>query len=175
MELLRKARLRVAQSMYQLPRYMCTETVDRSIFESESPRPSNVSCDEDPARPATHLATTDRLRLDVGMAAAVEMYSWVGEQRFNDRDLLAMVKEGAISTGSFAGFLNAIFRTSDSTFTYNGDTSFEGHEVCEFGFAVPFEKSHYFYGSGLHRVITAYSGTFRRKSSHAISNLAHAA
>ena len=55
------------------------------------------------------MTTSDRLRLDVAMAAAVEMYSWVGEKRFNDRDLLDIVHEGAISNGSFAAFLTANF------------------------------------------------------------------
>jgi hypothetical protein len=30
----------------------------------------------------------------------------------------------------------------------------------EFGFKIPNEKSHYSFGMGIHRIITAYSGTF---------------
>ena len=98
--------------------------------------------------------------MDVGMAAAREMYSWVGENRFDNRDLADMVKEGATATGSFAAYLAAIFRGEDASFTYIGETMQDGHARSEFGFRVPYEKSHYSFGTGIHRVITAYSGTF---------------
>jgi hypothetical protein len=157
-ELLRRVQARVAKSLERLPRYMCTETIDRSEYEPDVNR--GAKCDEGRPQQATHLATSDRLRLDVGVGSTVEMYSWVGENRFDDRDLLDMVHEGAISTGSFAAFLTAVFRSGDATFTYDGETTNNGRTVVEFGFSVPYEKSRYFYGNGEHRVITAYSGTF---------------
>jgi hypothetical protein len=89
------------------------------------------------------------------------MYSWVGESRFSDRDLLDIVHEGAISTGSFSAFLTGIFRTEDASFTYNGETTEGGRTLAEFGFRVPHEKSHYLYGSGQYRLVTAYDGTFQ--------------
>jgi hypothetical protein len=55
------------------------------------------------------LYETDRVRLDVGVAGANEIYSWVGEDRFDDRDLFDMVREGALQSGSFSGFLISIF------------------------------------------------------------------
>lgn len=94
------------------------------------------------------------------MASAVEMYSWVGESRFSDCDLLDIVHEGAISTGSFAAFLAGIFRTEDASFTYSGETTEKGRTVAEFGFRVPYEMSHYLYGDGKHRTLTGYDGTF---------------
>jgi hypothetical protein len=50
------------------------------------------------------LPSSDRLRLDVTMASAVEMYSWVGESRFSDRDLLDIVHEGGDLYRKFCGF-----------------------------------------------------------------------
>jgi hypothetical protein len=149
----------VSASINRLPRYMCTETVDRSTYQVDS-ADRGSACDEGGARRRMHLTTSDRLRLDVAMAAAVEMYSWVGESRFNDRDLFDMVNEGAISSGSFAAFLTAIFRTEDANFTYNGDAVRDGRSLTEFGFRVPYEKSHYTFGQGIHRVTTAWDGTF---------------
>jgi hypothetical protein len=159
MDLLRRVQAKVSDSINRLPRYMCTETIDRSIYQADS-ADRGSACDHGGARRRMHLMTSDRLRLDVAMAAAVEMYSWVGESRFNDRDLFDMVNEGAISTGSFAAFLTSIFRTEDASFTYDGDSTRDGRTLSEFGFQVPYEKSHYYFGQGIHRLITAWDGTF---------------
>jgi len=159
MDLLRRVQAGVARSLDRLPRYMCTETIDRVQYEPDL-RDRGTACDESRAQRSTHLATSDRLRLDVGMASGGELYAWVGESRFDDRDLLDMVHEGPISTGSFAAFLTAIFGTEDASFTYDGETTEDGRAVSEFGFSVPYGNSHYLYGEGQHREITAYAGTF---------------
>jgi hypothetical protein len=124
-ELLRRVQAKVSTSIDRVPRYMCTETIDRSIYQSDRVE-RGASCD-DGAKRSKHLATSDRLRMDVGMAPAREMYSWVGENRFDNRELADMVKEGATATGSFAGYLAAIFRGEDASFTYNGETMQDGH------------------------------------------------
>lgn len=159
MDLLRLVQAKVADSLDRVPRYMCTETIDRSQYDP-AVQDRGFACDEGRTTRRIHLSSSDRLRFDVAMGATGEMYSWVGASRFNDRDLLDMVDEGAISTGSFAAFLTAIFRTADASFTYNGETSKDGRTLSEFGFQIPYQKSHYFYGQGIHRVITAYNGTF---------------
>jgi hypothetical protein len=158
-DLLSRVRQRVAGTLDHLPRYMCTETIDRSQFDPDL-RDRGRSCDDGSEPAGTHLATWDRLRLDVGMAAAREMYSWVGEKNFDNRDLLDIVNEGAISTGSYAAFLTAIFRSEDATFSYEGETVDRERRLTNFSFQVPYEKSHYFYGQGQHRVVTGYTGTF---------------
>ena len=122
-------------------------------------RKSGPSCEPDPLQSRTHLTSTDRLRLDVAMATNVEMYSWVGESRFDDRDLLDMVSEGAISSGSFGSYLTALFRTDAASFTYHEDLTRDGRAFYEFGFRVPREKSRYLYGKGKHQVLTGYDGT----------------
>jgi hypothetical protein len=158
MDLLRRAQARIADSADRLPRYMCTQTIDRALSERDV-NDRRSACDEGLKR-RTHLISTDRLRLDVGMSATAEIYAWVGERRFDDRDLLDMVHEGAISSGSFGAFLTTIFRTDDASFTYNGETTQDGRTVSEFGFRVPYEKSHYRYGQREHSAITGYDGTF---------------
>src|SRR5215470_6607519 len=114
--LLSRVRARIADTLDRLPRYMCTETIDRNLYEPAAGaerRPN--TCGDPAARTATRLTTSDRLRLDVATTAAFqgEMYSWVGEARFNDRDLMDMIHEGAISNGSFASALTTIFRTEE--------------------------------------------------------------
>ena len=157
-DLLKLVQTQVASSLDRIPRYKCTKTIDRTVY---APMPGfKADCDQGYERPSTQMSTSDRLRLDVALISTGELYSWVGESKFNDRDLLEMVREGAISTGTFAGFLTAIFGSGAATFTYNGEMSQDGRPVSEFRFRVPFEKSHYWYGTEPRRAITAYDGTF---------------
>lgn len=159
MELLRRVQAKVSDSINRLPRYMCTETVDRFRYQADG-ADRGSACDEGEPKRRMHLMTSDRLRLDVAMAASGEMYSWVGESRFEDRELLDLVKEGAVSTGAYASFLTAIFRTEDASFTYDGDLTRDGRTLSEFGFQIPYEKSRYTFGQGIRRVTTAWDGTF---------------
>src|ERR1700722_10945847 len=117
-ELLRRLREKVAGSLDNLPRYMCTQTVHRSEYEPDAHDRGN-HCDEAPRKlPRTHLATSDLLRLDVGSASTMEMYSWAGENHFTNRDLFYLVDDGTMSNGAYAAFLTAIFRGEDAKFTY---------------------------------------------------------
>ena len=104
--------------------------------------------------------SSDRLRLDVAISGGGEMYSWAGEDRFQDRSLADLVQGGATSTGAFASFLTAIFGTNAADFTYNGDVNADGRALVAFGFRVPLEKSGYRIGTKQLGAIVAYDGTF---------------
>jgi hypothetical protein len=156
-DLLLQVRDRVRDSVDRLPKYMCTQTIDRLQYEPANSRQGS-KCDDGPAAKDLRVTTSDRLRLDVGVTGAGEIYSWAGARRFDDRSLFDLVREGSISNGVFASFLSAIFRDEEAAFSYNGDTTEGGRPLSGFGFRVPFEKSHYiFRGSGA-RVTTAYEG-----------------
>ena len=88
------------------------------------------------------------------------MYGWPGENRFDDRELVDIVTDGAISTGTFTAFLTGIFANDAATFTYDGETTEKGLTFPEFGFHVPYEKSHYYIGFAERREATGYDGTF---------------
>jgi hypothetical protein len=90
------------------------------------------------------------------------MYSWTGEEHFDDRDLLEMVRDGVVSTGSFSSMLASIFGGEAATFSYNGDVTFGGRLLSEFGFRVPLEKSHHSYVMGtrdMEKITLDYEGT----------------
>lgn len=160
-ELLLKVRRNVMETVERLPRYMCTETIERSRYRTNFNR-HLTACDEPVTgsfKPVLHLVSSDRLRLDVAISPVREIYSWVGANRFDDRDLLDIVTEGAVSTGEFGGYLSSIFGTDAATFTYNGDTKDEnGRVVAEFGFRVPPEKSQNEFGNRKVKIITGYDG-----------------
>ncbi len=156
-DLLLKVRDRVKDSINRLPRYMCTQTIDRQQYEPA--RGKHVSqCDYGPLPKDLLVTTSDRLRFDVAVTGAGEIYTWAGAKRFDDRSLFDLVREGSISNWIFAAFLTAIFRTEDAAFSYNGETTENGRALTEFGFRVPLEKSHYVFVGGDVRVTTAYEG-----------------
>ena len=149
-ELLRQIRHRVAEGVSRLPRYMCTETVDRSSFRPSEPvgKRARRSCPDvldggEKSPQKLRLFSSDRLRLDVAIADNSEMYSWVHEDSFGDRDLSDLVRQGAISTGEFSSFVRAIFETSAASFSFKGEAQWNGRKVFEFTFRVPLSRSGY--------------------------------
>jgi hypothetical protein len=161
--LLLEVRKKVRETVGRLPNYLCTETVDRSTFQPESPIHScdDLASGKKKSDWRLRKRTSDRVRLDVAVSPTGEMYSWVGEDRFENRRLADFVLEGAISTGTFASFLNNIFVTNAATFTYKGGVTADAHRFVEFGFRVPAEKSTYHIGRrSHHHDIVGYEGTF---------------
>ena len=97
--LLERVTRKVLDTVDRLPRFMCTQTIDRSQNEPIPPL-QETGCEPDShLRPV--LTTSDRLRLDVAVGGGHEMYAWVGESHFEDRSLFDLVGNGALSTGSF--------------------------------------------------------------------------
>jgi len=144
----------------RLPHYMCTATVERYRYTTNIRRRLS-ECDE-PAQNDRKLTLQlqDRLRLDVAISPTREMYAWHGAKEFDDRDLLDIVNEGAISTGEFGAHISNLFGSSIATFTYNGDrTDEKGRTLSEFGYIVPKDKSRYEFGTRKYAVVTGYDGT----------------
>lgn len=156
-ELLDLAKSKVASFLERLPRFMCTVTVARDRYDPTGYHKN--ACDEPRANLHSHLVTSDRLRLDVTTGAKGEIYSWVGEQRFSDRDLLELVEDGAIANGSYGIFLKAVFTTDQPTITYQGTRSEDGRQLAEYAFKIPQEKSHYTFGVQ-HKIFFGWGGTF---------------
>jgi hypothetical protein len=163
-DLLLRVRDNLMGTIQRLPRYTCTLTIDRAQYEPDRIQLA-PPCDEllgqrNKGQVVPRLSETDRLRLDVAIAATNEIYSWVGEDRFGDHDLFDLVRQGALQTGSFSTFLTSIFSGSSASFSYNGDTALDGRPLVEFGFRVPREKSNYVFGNRREHVTTGYEGTF---------------
>jgi hypothetical protein len=169
-DLLQRVTTKVLETIGRLPKYMCTQTIDRLQYEPpsglaghscESPAAVDalleISLGVEKHKPLV-LTTSDRLRLDVAISAGREMYSWVGESRFEDRSLSQLVRTGAISTGSFASFLMVVFRDDKAAFSYKGETAEAGRQLADFEFRVPVQSSHYLYSGAGNRVTTGYYG-----------------
>jgi hypothetical protein len=161
--LLQRVRDNVTDTVERLPKYLCTLTVDRARYAADPVHAS--SCDglagqQSKGRLKPRLAETDRVRLDVAIVARNEIYSWVGEDRFEDRDLfLDLVRQGALQTGGYSIFLDSIFGGDAASFSSNGETELDGRTLAQFGFQVPREKSKYVFGNRRERFTTGYDGS----------------
>lgn len=173
-DLLVQASQKVMDTVNRLPKYVCTLTIDRAEYKTSDVL-STGSCDNLSAeKKAGHLKrrlfASDRLRLDVAIGTTHEifgttneMYSWVGDNRFDNRGLFDLVRQGSISSGSFSTLLASIFGEDRASFSYNGDLTVDGRLVAEFGFRIPLEKSNYVYLFGRDRsehVGAGAEGTF---------------
>jgi len=161
-ELLLRVREKVLHTVDRLPRYLCTQTVDRSQYEPDR-RVFVKDCEELEISRGTRWnlvrTTSDRLRLDVGVAAQREIYSWVGENQFGNRSLFEIVNEGTRSTGYFQGFLELVFRSDNASFSFVTETSEADRKLMLYRYRVPLEASHYSFRSGGKAFTTAYEGT----------------
>ena len=159
--LLAKVREKVTESVDRLPNYLCTQTIKRIQMDPDSRETLSCSQLEEMKRKANHVTTQDRLRLDVGVSGKLEMYAWAGQNRFNDSGILDLVRFGPISTGSFSGFLRAIFTRDAATYQRQKDLIRDGRAMAEYGFSVPRESNTYqFRSPGTGFFYTAYGGTF---------------
>lgn len=177
-EILVHTRGNVMETIRQLPRYVCTQTVDRTRYEPADPEYGTGgvhrirSCDATVAATRLsafrrHPSSADRLRLDVAVTQdrpglESEMYSWAGENHFSEHDLFDFVRDGAVSTGSFSSILASIFGNNAARFSYDGDATVGGRLLSEFSFRIQQEKSQYLYiyGEGRQAEIpVGYQGT----------------
>jgi len=83
-ELLGRIRQHVGASVAGLSNYTCQETMDRSIYS-----------------PAGQIEFRERLRLDVLVTAAGELFAWPGSTDFSIEPVENWIEAGAISTGNF--------------------------------------------------------------------------
>jgi hypothetical protein len=160
--LMARVRERVLATVDRLPNYMCTQTIDRAQYAPVKIIQTSSCAERMRWRKRgleQSLTTSDRLRLDVGVADKREIYSWVGENSFRNRSLSDLVGEGTISNGSFASFLMMIFRADAGDFPYKGKVNEAGRPLAKFGFRVPREKSHYSFSTRKGRSMIAYEGT----------------
>ncbi len=151
MELLAKARAKIAAVTRSLPRYTCVETVDRRYFGlvprgrgGIAPKPCEpILFDHNSGKSVVRLVMTDRLRLDVAVSAKGEIYSWVGASQFDSRPLSEMIGEGVTSTGAFGTHLMDVFLNSAATYRFLRKTTSGHRTLMEYSYRVPTESSHY--------------------------------
>jgi len=162
---LARARARLADAAATVPKYTCTETVDRSYFRQtrQAPRACDaIVANQRNGRPSLALVATDRLRFDVEVAdGGYEIYAWPGAARIETERIEDMAGGGPLGTGPFGPFLLDIFSNPAAQFQYLGERSVAGAALFEYRYRVPVAGSHYRVQAGVQWRITGYDGTFR--------------
>ncbi|MCS6952390.1 MAG: hypothetical protein RMK57_06960 [Bryobacterales bacterium] len=125
--LLARIKVHMEENLKRLPNYTCVETVERSRRRA----------------PARKFELVDALRLEVAMIGRKELYSWYGENRFQERDLVDMVGGGAIGNGDFALHAYSVFLSSAPTYTYVGEDILDGRRTIRYDYRVPLLLSGY--------------------------------
>src|ERR1700689_2469245 len=91
-DLLMRVSEKILDSVNRLPKYVCTLTIDRAVYQTGGGTPAQTCDGLEARKKGGHLGrlfASDRLRLDVAIVtsheasgANGEMYSWVGENHF---------------------------------------------------------------------------------------------
>lgn len=158
-ELLRRVRKEISGSVARSPNYTCTEMVSRVTYSPAAA--SGPACDSHEVPDSAMLMRSkDRLRLDVGVSAASEIFSWHGEKSFNEGDITRLVGYGNISSGTFSTFLDAIFAESGPSFHFEREYAQGGRDVAVFSYVMPREKSGWKIYSGGSDAVIGYQGRF---------------
>lgn len=164
-EVLVRLRDQVLAHAMRIPNHTCVETVNRDRYQPVNGDP-HKSCDDLLAarkrasyRALLRLETSDRLRLDVLLAADRELYSWAGAAHFQEDELFEWLPAGAIGTGPFAATLLSIFEAQSPHFVYEGDTTIDGRRLLEYSFNIPEDQSHYQVRGVSHWTVSGYTGS----------------
>ncbi len=127
-----------------LPRFVCTQTVERFSRNSA----------EHPWKPV------DVMQLDVAVVGDQELYGKAGSGEFFRRPLSEAVGSGVVSTGKFALMARQIFDTTAAKYRYKGLGERDGAKAHEYDFDITQDVSNYRLRSGTLELPVAYQGTF---------------
>ena len=164
-ELFTLIRGKVRSDLQRAPRYTCVQTVTRIQYHppyTNNPKgcPAFIAARAALALPG-RVVWRDRLRFDVAVGEAGEMFSWAGATEFDSPDLGALALSGSTGSGDFASFLSAVFGPDAEQFRYLGNHDTPLGFLATFSYKVPQLKSHYNYRSeGNPGRIIGYEGSF---------------
>jgi hypothetical protein len=163
--LLARAQVILANAAAAVPKYTCTQTVDRSYFRQvrQTPRTCDaIVANQRNGRSRLSLTATDRLRFDVEVTdGGHEIYAWPGAARIEVEKVEDMAGGGSLGTGPFGPFLLDIFSNPAVQFQYLSQRTDAGVSLFEYRYRVPLVGSHYRVQAGVIWRTTGYDGTFR--------------
>jgi hypothetical protein len=163
---LERARDRILEAIHSLPKYICTQTVDRAYLAPTQAGMSRGGCDQIVANRQNGTAhmllqESDRLRLDVEVAdEGFEIYSWPGASRISTERVQDLVGGGSMGTGPFGPFLIDIFDNHGVDFVGEGEKQMDGRGLQQYRFYVPEKLSHYRVQAAGSTRVAPYEGRF---------------
>ncbi len=137
-------RNRMAASLGRLPDYTCQMRVLR--FQRWSA--------------AAMWAAVDTIELSLTVIRGQETYGAGGNRKMEITDLRALVPDGSIGEGAFAGIAQGVFGRAGPEFEYRGTKKWKGRKVYRFDYRVSQAASGYEVVEGGFTARVAYEGTF---------------
>ena len=125
--LLARIKVHMEENLKRLPNYTCLQTVERSRRLA----------------PARRFELVDILRLEVALIGRKELFSWPGEEKFQEADIFDFVQGGAIGNGNFGLHAYSIFLGHGPVFSYAGERDREGRKTVRYDYRVPLPSSGY--------------------------------
>ncbi len=107
-----------------------------------------------------HLGKSDTLRLEVAFVDGKELFSKPGEEKFEDRDIRAYCRGGAMETGLFASLARGVFLSKWPTYRYVGEETLRGRRAVKYTYEVPLLGSGYQITMGAQSALVGFSGAF---------------
>lgn len=142
--MLARVRLAATREFNQLPNCTCTMTVERSRRAAKRGR----------------FELVDQLRLEVALVEGKEVYSWPGAERFEDRELVDIVRGGAIGSGEFAGHARNVLLSGNVRLNYQGEEELAGRAAHRFDYEVSMADSRFTMRMGQVSAPVGYRGSF---------------
>ena len=128
----------------RLPDYACHETIQR--YHRPSPRGT--------------FHELDTVHLEVAVIGRKEMFATAGAGQFESIDPATAITEGAMSTGSFSGFVNNLFVNDTGLTTGWADDAVGGRRATRYDFSMSEMMSGNTVSNGSVRATTAVRGSF---------------
>lgn len=139
-----RARAKMNEHLKSAPNYVCLETIDRAVRSNGGKRTTPL----------------DLLRFDVAFIGNKELYSWPGQQQFEERDLADLAPGGGvIGTGAFAVHAYNLFRTSAPRLVGWEWAEWQGSKQARFRYDVSDLVSGYLVRSSGGRAVVGYFGS----------------
>jgi hypothetical protein len=158
--LLNEARRRVALTVQRVPRYTCTESIERFWYATGKVARPGWEAGLVPLIAEENLVRSDRLHIDVAVGSGQEMFAWHGQRSFQTDEIDQLVSSGPISSGSYFSFLSSIFLEGLARINYGGLRLDGSRQVAVFEYSVSISQSHFETRTASGKDVMGYHGEF---------------
>ncbi len=141
--ILQQFRNRVRTHFSQLRNYTCHVVVDRLVRRAGS----------------NSFEHQDRVEFEAAFVGNRELFSRIGENRFEERPIGSMITDGMISNNAFGSYDDAMLSGDAAQFKYRGPCKKDGHSAFRYDFQVPQGKSQFLVRHNGDESIVGYEGT----------------
>jgi hypothetical protein len=140
---LRSISEKVKQNLDEAPNYVCLESVQRSRL----------------LLPGGTFEPLDTLRVEVGLMGDRELYSWPGDNPFDENKIQELAATGVIGTGNFVLLARHVFLAHAAGFTWRGEENLGSRRALRFDYAVPRDSSAYRIHVPPRQAVVGFSGS----------------